>query len=133
MFEQAAHGLDEGRRVIPSTTRWSKEEERFIILRTTMLPPTTIGRSTMRLTPTMATSGWLITGVLTIPPSAPRLLRVMVEPDSSWRCALPLRAASARRATSLALPQRSRDSAWRSTGTIRPLSLWVAMPTCTAP
>ncbi|MCY1306672.1 hypothetical protein D9M70_565440 [compost metagenome] len=102
-------------------------------MRTTICPPTTMGRSTMRLTPTMATSGWLITGVLTMPPSAPRLLRVMVEPDSSSRCALPLRAASASRAISAALPHRSRDSAWRSTGTIRPLSLCVAMPTCTAP
>ena len=58
-------------------------------------PPRITGRSTMRLTPTMATSGWLMTGVLTMPPSAPRLVIVIVEPLSSSRVALPLRAASA--------------------------------------
>ena len=47
--------------------------------------------------------------------------------------ALPLRAASARRAISAALDHRSRASASRSTGTIRPPSVCVAMPRCTAP
>ena len=51
---------------MPSTTRWSKLDDRFIIWRTTTAPLRTMGRSTMRLTPTMATSGWLITGVLTM-------------------------------------------------------------------
>ena len=40
----------------------------------------------------MATSGRLITGVVTMPPSAPRLVMVMVEPESSARVALPSRA-----------------------------------------
>ena len=31
------------------------------------------------------------------------------------------------------MAQRSRASAWRSTGTIRPWRVWVAMPMCTAP
>ncbi len=92
-----------------------------------------MGRSTIRLTPTIATSGRLMTGVLTMPPSAPRLVMVMVEPDSSSRAALPVRAASARRVTSAAQAHRSNVSAWRSTGTIRPASVWAAMPRCTAP
>src|SRR5439155_6267877 len=41
----------------PSTMRWSKEEDRFIILRITTCPSRTTGRSAMRLTPTIATSG----------------------------------------------------------------------------
>ena len=43
----------------------------------------------LRLTPTIATSGRLITGVVTMPPSAPRLVMVMVEPTSSARVAVP--------------------------------------------
>ena len=31
-----------------------------------------------------------------------------------------------------ALAHKSRLSAWRATGTIRPASVWVAMPRCTA-
>ena len=113
--------LDELRpRRMPSTTRWSNDDDRFIILRATTAPSRITGRSTMRLTPTIATSGWLITGVVTMPPSAPRLVMVMVEPVSSSRVALPLRAASARRAISAALAHRSSASAWRTTGTIRP-------------
>ena len=57
---------------------------------------------------------------------------VIVEPESSSRVALPVRAASARRATSAALDHRSRASAWRTTGTISPRSVCVAMPMCTA-
>src|SRR6185437_12923078 len=41
----------------PSTTRWSKDEERFIILRTTIWPFFTTGRSTIALGPMIATSG----------------------------------------------------------------------------
>ena len=48
----------------------------------------------------IATSGRLITGVEVIPPIGPRLEIVMVEPDSSSRAALPVRAASARRTIS---------------------------------
>ena len=70
-----------------------------------------MGRSTMRFTPMIATSGWLITGVVTMPPSAPRLVMVMVEPVSCSRVALPLRAASARRAISPAQDHRSCASA----------------------
>ncbi|MOA48248.1 hypothetical protein D3C78_1709720 [compost metagenome] len=88
----------------------------------TIWPLITIGRSTMRLTPTMATSGVLTTGVETMPPNAPRLVKVMVEPVSSSRLALLPRAALARRTISPALLHRLPASAWRSTGTIRPLS-----------
>jgi hypothetical protein len=98
----------------------------------TTASPWNTGRSTMRLTPMMATSGWLITGVVTMPPSGPRLLMVMVEPASSSRPALPLRAASARRAISFAQVHRSIASAWRSTGTISPASVCAATPRCTA-
>ena len=44
----------------------------------------------MRLTPMIATSGWLMTGVAAMPPSAPRLVIVIVEPVSSSRDALPV-------------------------------------------
>ncbi|MNL38390.1 hypothetical protein D3C87_1606020 [compost metagenome] len=80
-------------------------------MRITIWPLITIGRSTILFTPTIATSGRFSTGVLTMPPNAPRLVRVMVEPDSSSRLALPLRAALARRAISVALSHRLRASA----------------------
>ena len=81
----------------------------------------------------MATSGRLITGVVTMPPSAPRLVIVMVEPVSSARVALPSRAASARRSTSAAQSHRLSDSQWRTTGTMRPAGVCVAMPIWTPP
>ncbi|KAG1309241.1 hypothetical protein G6F62_014856 [Rhizopus arrhizus] len=118
---------------MPSTTRWSNDDARFLSLRATTAPLRKAGRSTMRFTPTMPTSGWLITGVVTMPPKGPRLVMVMVEPDSSSRPAVPLRTACANRPISAAMDQRSRASAWRITGTISPPSLCVAMPTCTAP
>ncbi len=71
----------------------------------------TTGRSTSLLTPMIATSGWLITGVVTMPPSAPSEVMVMVEPESSSFVALLLRTAAARRETSMALSQISRASA----------------------
>jgi hypothetical protein len=73
----------------------------------------------------------LITGVVTMPPSAPRLVMVMVDPLSSSRAALPARAASARRAISFALAHKSSVSAWRITGTIRPEGVCAARPRCT--
>ena len=57
---------------------------------------------------------------------------VIVDPESSSRVALPVRAASASRATSAALAHRSRASACRTTGTISPASVCVAMPMFTA-
>ena len=90
------------------------------------------GRWAIRLTPTMATSGALITGVVTMPPRGPRLVIVIVDPESSSRVALPVRAASARRATSAAVAHRSRASAWRTTGTVSPASVCVATPMLTA-
>jgi hypothetical protein len=73
------------------------------------VPSRTIGRATMRLMPTMATSGWLMTGVDTMPPSLPRLVTVSVEPDSSSRVALPARALAARLRDGLgAVPQVQR-------------------------
>jgi hypothetical protein len=69
LHEQQGRGFEQPRTAwmncaasMPSTTRWSNEDDRFIILRATTWPLRSIGRSTMRLTPTMATSGWLITG-----------------------------------------------------------------------
>jgi hypothetical protein len=74
----------------------------------------------------------LITGVVTMPPSGPRLVMVMVEPDSSSRAGLAA-ARGFRQARDLA-------SRWstgprlgvRSTGTIRPASVCAATPRCTA-
>ena len=50
----------------PSTTRWSNEDDRFIICRGTTAPPSIIGRSAIRLMPMIATSGRLITGVVAV-------------------------------------------------------------------
>ena len=72
-------------------------------------------------------------GVETMPPSAPSELMVMVEPDSSSRVAVPDRAASASRFISAAQSQMPRASACRTTGTVRPAGVCVAMPICTAP
>ena len=58
---------------------------------------------------------------MTTPPSAPRLVIVIVEPCSSSSVTVPSRAAADRRATSAASDQRSRPSACSTTGTIRPL------------
>src|SRR5450755_4318654 len=98
------------------------------MVRGTNCSPCQTGRTICLLTPMMATSGRLITGVVTMPPSAPRLVIVMVEPVSSARVALPSRAASARRCTSAAQSHRLSDSQWRTTGTINPAGVWVAMP-----
>ena len=49
------------------------------------------------LTPMIATSGWLMMGVVTTPPMAPSDVIVMVEPVSSSRVAVPAFAASASR------------------------------------
>lgn len=62
----------------------------------------------MQLPPTLPTSGWLNTGVETMPPSLPRLVTVMVEPDSSSRVALPARALAASRDRRAASPQIQR-------------------------
>ena len=53
---------------------------------------------------------------------------VMVDPVSSSRVIVPERAASVSRCTSLAQSQIVRASAWRTTATIRPLGVWMAMP-----
>ena len=58
-------------------------------MRGTIAPDRITGRSTMRLTATIAASGGLITGVVTMPPSGPRLVIVIVDPESSSRVALP--------------------------------------------
>ncbi len=93
----------------PSTMRWSKLDDRFIIVRGWNCWPSHIGRTCILLTPTMATSGWLMIGVVTSPPSAPSEVIVIVEPPSSSRVALPVRAASLTRAISAAvLPQVER-------------------------
>ena len=73
--------------------------------------------------PMMATSGRLMTGVCATPPSGPSEVSVMVEPDSSSLLAVPLRAASARRAISAANCHRFLSWASRITGTISPESV----------
>ena len=55
----------------------------------------------------------------------------MVEPIRSSRVTVPAFAAWARRFTSAAQPHKSRASACRTTGTIRPAGVCAAMPTCT--
>ena len=64
--------------------------------------PSQTGRTIILLTPMIATSGWLMIGVVATPPSAPSEVIVMVEPDSSSRVAVPALAASARRLSSAA-------------------------------
>ena len=73
-----------------------------------------------------------MTGVVATPPSAPRLVMVMVEPVSSSLPALFSRAALETRATSSAVSHTSRASACFTTGTINPFAVCVAMPICTA-
>ena len=120
-FEQARIAWMNAAASMPSTTRWSNDDDRFISLRTTTAPSRTTGRSTIRLTPTIATSGWLMTGVVTMPPSGPRLVIVIVEPRqflarSLARCA-PLRPAGrSRRRTTRGRELRHGGC----TGTIRP-------------
>ena len=58
--------------------------------RGTKPPSRHTGRTTILLTPTIATSGRLTIGVEAIPPSAPSEVRVIVEPESSSRAATPL-------------------------------------------
>ena len=80
-----------------------------MIRRTTTAPCRTTGRSTALLSPMMATSGALMTGVEAMPPSLPRLVTVMVEPTSSSRVALFERARSdTRRISRGELPQAER-------------------------
>ncbi len=77
----------------PSTTRWSNDDDRFIVFRGTKPPSRHKGLTTILLTPTIATSGRLTIGVDAIPPSAPSEVSVIVEPESSSRAATPWRAA----------------------------------------
>lgn len=67
-------------------------------------------------------------GVEAMPPRAPRLVTVIVEPVSSSSFALPDRAVSLNRAISAANCQRSLRSACRTTGTSNPRSVCVAIP-----
>ncbi len=94
-------------------------------------PSSTTARSTARLTPMIATSGALMIGVLAIPPSFPRLVMVMVEPLSSSRFALLVRAASLTRRISAASCHKLSVSAPCTTGTLSPSGVCVAMPRCT--
>jgi len=79
-----------------------------MVSRIAIAPSITTGRSMARFTPMMATSGALMIGVLAMPPSLPRLVIVMVEPASSSRFALLLRAASLTRRISAASSHRLR-------------------------
>ena len=64
----------------PSITRWSTVRLRVIIGRMTISPPRTTARSSMVVTPRMATSGWLIMGVKLSIPYMPRFVMVKVPP-----------------------------------------------------
>ena len=66
-------------------------------------PSRTTGRSAIRCSPTIATSGWLTSGVTKIPPSLPALVIVIVESRSSSTASVPARAPSARRRTSASM------------------------------
>ncbi len=112
--------------------RWSKLDDRFMTWRGTKDPPFHTGCTRIRLMPTIATSGWLMIGVDTMPPSAPSEVTVIVEPDRSAAGAVPSLAASALLVIAPARSHRPRLSAWRTTGTIRPAGVCVATPTCAA-
>ena len=117
----------------PSMIRWSNPDDRFIIVRGTNALPSHTGRICILLTPTTATSGWLMTGVVTRPPSAPSDVTVIVEPTSSSRPRLPSTAAvESRLISAREHPEVGRlcvandwyqQTAW----------VCVAMPTWTAP
>ena len=78
--------------------------------RGTNSPPFHSGRVAMRLTPTMATSGRLMMGVVAIAPSLPSDVIEMVEPLNSSLLADPPRAAPATRDNSVAMSQIVRAS-----------------------
>lgn len=131
-FQQRLDALDEHGRIPAVDDAMIQLDDRFIILRGTNWLPSHIGRTIILLTPTIATSGWLITGVVATPPIAPSDVMVMVEPVSSSRVALPLRAASLQPndlggavpdVAGLGMPHHGDDKAGRR--------LHVAMPTCT--
>ena len=104
-LEELAHPLDEAGSV-PTVDDAVVEGGRQVHhLAGTHTPPVSTGRSTILLTPMMATSGALMIGVEATPPSAPRLVMVIVEPLSSASVIDPSRAASARRAISAATPR----------------------------
>src|SRR3546814_2718727 len=73
-------------------------------------PSEMTGRSTIRFTPTMATSGRLMRGVDIIPPSGPKEVSVIVEPVSSDWVAVPSRVELERRDISAASCQMLRRS-----------------------
>ena len=87
------------------------------MVRTVTWPLSTTGFSMARLTPMIPTSGILMTGVETMPPSLPRLVIVMVEPLSSDFVMLLLRAASATRRISAASCCTDKLCAFFTTGT----------------
>ena len=68
-------------------------------------------------------------GVASSPPLAPVLVTVKVPPCSSCSLSAPARAASARRLISAASPKSGRLSTSRTTGTVSPSAVAVAMPT----
>ena len=86
------------RRASPSSTRWSNVTDTCPIGRATISPSRTTGRSAIRWTPRMPTSGWLISGVTNEPENLPALVTVNVEPRSSSGFSVPCRAPSASRA-----------------------------------
>src|SRR6266542_6509554 len=69
----------------PSITRWSKEQERYIISRMTTWSSRTTGRFSILWMPRIATSGQLMIGVARMPPSLPREVILNVEPWTSGR------------------------------------------------
>ncbi len=88
----------------------------------------TVTRFSIVPTPRIATCGWLMIGVPNRLPKIPGLVIVNVPPWTSSGLSLFCRALSARSVTVLAMPERLRSSACRTTGTISPQSRATAMP-----
>ena len=101
MLQQRFDALDEYRRRRSRRRRGGRRTRRgSSSCCTAMWPLWTTGRSMIAFGPMIATSGWLMTGVVTTPPMGPKLVIVIVEPESSSRVALLSRAAVETRATS---------------------------------
>ena len=108
-------------------TLWSKDDERFIILLTSILPSITTALS-IALWTQNTDFRFIDNRCCSNPPSLPRLVIVNVEPDKSSADAVPSLVATTTLIISLAAFQISMASTCLTTGTYNPLSVWVAIP-----
>src|SRR5467141_2823020 len=117
--------------IMPSMMRWSKLKHMFIMLRTAIPSPMTMGRRTIDSVVRIAACGWLMIGWLATDPVAPVLLSVNVPPWTSSGLSCLLRARSMRSFSDRTRSVKPRWSASLRTGTMRPSGIETAMPRLT--